>query len=197
MIHTWLYQTCETVGFHFLYYSSLWGGSLLKWCVEVKFSVIVRVCFLSMWSFSLIVKVSPVGLMDTKFPWQQRPVAFLWIDPRDSLFHPVFFLLRLPSHIRVPITKAHQTMARPKQRSWNAVNTGRPLAPLHSASAQTGFSARRLTSTRGLLFNRAVNAPTGVSWRLFFCWLWHLSIEDIHYSVTACYSAAPVTVVSL
>ncbi|TMS04741.1 hypothetical protein E3U43_009898 [Larimichthys crocea] len=62
-------------------------------------------------------------------------VTFEESDPQDLLFLPVpscffvwFFLLCLLPHIEKAVTKAHQTKDAPKQRSWNAVMTGRPLA---------------------------------------------------------------------
>lgn len=67
---------------------------------------------------AVIASVTPVCLKDTKFPRQQRPVAFWESDPQDSLFLPVpswVFLLRLPPHIQEAITKARQTMAHPNK----------------------------------------------------------------------------------
>lgn len=80
---------------------------------------------------AVIASVTPVCLKDTKFPRQQRPVAFWESDPQDSLFLPVpswvFFVASPTTHSRGN-NKSTPDNGAPKQRSWNAVTTGQPLA---------------------------------------------------------------------
>lgn len=91
----------------------------------------------------------------------------------------------------------------PKQRSWNALTTGRPLALSTLPSHRPALSALwlHLHAGRKMIWScswHTYEDECVLLWDLMSCacWLWHLSIEDIHYSVTSCYSA-PVALMSL
>ena len=113
------------------------------------------------------------------------------------LFRPVFLLCLPPTHSACN-NKSTSDNGAPKQRCWNAVTTGRPLAlfthtgvtahwlHLHADFVRSFGRAVRWMCALGCLLGDVMNRG---------CWLWHTSTRDIHYSVASCCSA-PVTVMS-